>query len=181
MNDDEWAIFAPFVTSNRSRGGRPPRDHRLTLDGIFWITRIGAQWRDLPDEFGVWNSVLPPVSAVDAAGRLGRSAGRLGRARSRRRSVADDRQHHDPCTSLCCRRKRGTHRQGLGRSRGGFTTKLHAATNADGLPVGSMITPGQTHNAKVATEPPRICRRLQTLRGWSDDEEDCGELFAGSA
>ena len=57
MSDDEWAIFAPFVMSNRSRGGRPPRDHRLTLDGIFWITRTGGQWRDLPDEFGVWNSV----------------------------------------------------------------------------------------------------------------------------
>lgn len=57
MSDTEWAIFAPFVVSTRPRGGRSPRDHRLILDGIFWIARTGAQWRDLPDEFGAWNSV----------------------------------------------------------------------------------------------------------------------------
>ena len=49
-------------------------------------------------------------------------------------------------------RKRGAHRQGLGRSRGGFTTKLHADTNADGWPLGLLITPGETHDAKVAVE-----------------------------
>jgi len=57
MSDEEWAIFAPFVTDNRSRGGRPPRDHRRNLDGIFWIGRTGSAWRDLPEEFGPWNSV----------------------------------------------------------------------------------------------------------------------------
>lgn len=57
MGDEEWAVFAPFVTDNRARGGRPPGDHRRTLDGIFWIARTGAPWRDLPAEFGAWNSV----------------------------------------------------------------------------------------------------------------------------
>lgn len=57
MSDEEWAVFAPFVTDNRARGGRPPRDHRRTLDGIFWVARKGAPWRDLPAEFGAWNSV----------------------------------------------------------------------------------------------------------------------------
>ncbi|WP_394074199.1 transposase [Xanthobacter autotrophicus] len=32
--------------------GRRPRDHRLVLDGIFWIARTGTQWRDLPNFFG---------------------------------------------------------------------------------------------------------------------------------
>lgn len=57
MSDEEWAAFAPFLTENRARGGRPPRDHRRTLDGIFWIARTGAPWRDLPEEFGLWGSV----------------------------------------------------------------------------------------------------------------------------
>jgi transposase len=57
MSDEEWAVFAPFVTENRTRGGRPPRDHRLILDGIFWIARAGAPWRDLPEAFGKWSSV----------------------------------------------------------------------------------------------------------------------------
>lgn len=57
MSDGEWTVFSPFLTENRARGGRPPRDHRRTLDGIFWIARTGAPWRDLPEEFGIWSSV----------------------------------------------------------------------------------------------------------------------------
>ena len=57
MSDDEWAFFEPFLIETGPRRGRPPRDHRLVLDGIFWIARTGAQWRDLPDHFGKWGSV----------------------------------------------------------------------------------------------------------------------------
>jgi len=57
MEDAEWAIFEPFITSIRGRSGRPASDHRRVLDGVFWIARTGAQWRDLPDEFGKWSSV----------------------------------------------------------------------------------------------------------------------------
>jgi transposase len=32
-------------------------NHRLVLDGVFWIARTGAAWRDLPEEFGKWGSV----------------------------------------------------------------------------------------------------------------------------
>lgn len=57
MDEAELAFFAPFLIENRSRGGRRPQDHRKVLDGIFWITRTGSAWRDLPAEFGNWNSV----------------------------------------------------------------------------------------------------------------------------
>ena len=57
MSDDEWVFFEAFITAIRGQGGRPPRDHRLVLDGVFWITRTGAPWRDLPEEFGKWYSV----------------------------------------------------------------------------------------------------------------------------
>jgi transposase len=40
-------------------------------------------------------------------------------------------------------RKGGTERNALGRSRGGFSTKINARTNAEGLPIG---TPGQAHD-----------------------------------
>jgi transposase len=57
MTDEEWALFAPFLATPCEQGGRPPGDHRRVLDGIFWIARTGAPWRDLPAEFGNWNSV----------------------------------------------------------------------------------------------------------------------------
>ena len=57
MSDEEWAFFEPFVTVRGPGSGRPPRDHRRVLDGIFWIARTGSQWRDLPEVFGKWSSV----------------------------------------------------------------------------------------------------------------------------
>ena len=57
MTDEEWGIIEPFLTSPSSHGGRPPSNHRRVLDGILWICRTGAPWRDLPEEFGNWNSV----------------------------------------------------------------------------------------------------------------------------
>jgi transposase len=57
MSDVEWAFFEPFVVAGGPLSGRPPSDHRRTLDGIFWVTRTGAPWRDLPEELGKWNSV----------------------------------------------------------------------------------------------------------------------------
>ena len=44
------------------------------------------------------------------------------------------------------RRKRGGETNALGRSRGGFSTKINARTNAEGLPIGIVITPGQAHD-----------------------------------
>ena len=57
MSDEEWAFFEEFILAIRGRGGRPASNHRRGLDGVFWIARTGAQWRDLPEEFGKWSSV----------------------------------------------------------------------------------------------------------------------------
>ncbi len=54
MSDEEWDLFEPFLTSST---GRPPQSHRRVLDGVFWVMRTGSPWRDLPAEFGNWNSV----------------------------------------------------------------------------------------------------------------------------
>ncbi|HRK24119.1 MAG TPA: transposase [Beijerinckiaceae bacterium] len=45
------------LIENRTRGGRRPLDHRRVLDGVLYVTRTGVPWRDLPPEFGHWNSV----------------------------------------------------------------------------------------------------------------------------
>jgi transposase len=54
MTDEEWGYFEPFLVQKR---GRPPRNHRLVLDAVFWMMRTGAPWRDLPTELGEWNSI----------------------------------------------------------------------------------------------------------------------------
>ena len=67
--------------------------------------------------------------------------------------MADDRQHH--CARTSARRRgtqgqRGADAQGLGRSRGGLSTKIHAATEALGLPIRLIGTPGQRNDIAFA-------------------------------
>ena len=57
MSDEEWAFHECFILAARAPNGRKPLNHRLVLDGIFWIARTGSPWRDLPEEFGKWSSV----------------------------------------------------------------------------------------------------------------------------
>lgn len=57
MTDEEWAFFERFILAIRAANGRKPANHRVVLDGIFWIARTGSPWRDLPEEFGKWSSV----------------------------------------------------------------------------------------------------------------------------
>ena len=50
---------------------------------------------------------------------------------------------------MCGRHKKGSQEtEALGRSRGGFTTKLHARCDAKGRPLGFVLTPGQTHDTQ---------------------------------
>lgn len=66
--EEEWAFFLPFVTMRGPRSGWRPWDHRLVLDGVFWIARTCAQWRYLPDFFGKWSSVYRQFSRWTLAG-----------------------------------------------------------------------------------------------------------------
>jgi transposase len=57
ISDELWAVVEPVLPSGVGRRGRPWNDHRRTLEGIAWRFRTGAPWRDLPEEFGGWQSV----------------------------------------------------------------------------------------------------------------------------
>src|SRR5688572_30366898 len=58
LSDEEWAILQPWLPPERSgKAGNPYRSHRLVLNGIFWILRSGAPWRDLPERYGAWSTV----------------------------------------------------------------------------------------------------------------------------
>lgn len=53
ISDEQWEKIKPFLPKcKRSRlGGRPPADERACLEGILWVLRSGARWRDLPERY----------------------------------------------------------------------------------------------------------------------------------
>jgi transposase len=53
----EWEQLSPLLPPSKPRTGRPNKDHRQVINGILWILRTGAPWRDLPERYGSWQSV----------------------------------------------------------------------------------------------------------------------------
>lgn len=62
LTDEQWERIEPLIPRSQARTGRPPKDRRLMLDGIFWILATGAPWRDLPERFGPWQTVYDHFS-----------------------------------------------------------------------------------------------------------------------
>jgi transposase len=57
LTDSEWRILDPLLP-DRGERGPPIPDKRRTVNGILWVLRTGAPWRDLPERYGNWNSVF---------------------------------------------------------------------------------------------------------------------------
>jgi transposase len=57
LTDREWERLEPLLPPQKPRVGRPAKDHRQIVNGILWINRTGAPWRDLPERYGSWKTV----------------------------------------------------------------------------------------------------------------------------
>jgi putative transposase len=85
--DELWLVIEPVLPSGAGRRGRPWNDHRLTLEAIAWRFRTGSPWRDLPADFGAWQSIWErhrrwstdgTYAAMFAAVRAAPTGGRTG-------------------------------------------------------------------------------------------------------
>jgi transposase len=69
LTDEQWALPEPLIPRpprRPDRRGRPWRDAREVLDGVLWMLRTGAPWRDLP---GRYPSPTKPVTGASRRGR----------------------------------------------------------------------------------------------------------------
>jgi transposase len=57
LTNIQWKRLAPLLPPQKPKTGRPAHDHRTIIDGILWILRTGAPWRDLPERYGPWRTV----------------------------------------------------------------------------------------------------------------------------
>lgn len=52
LTDEQWERLERLLPPEKLRTGRPNHSHRRILNGIFWINRTGAPWKDLPGCYG---------------------------------------------------------------------------------------------------------------------------------
>ena len=57
FTDEQWGLIEPLLPSSDGLRGRAFRNNRLVVEGIAYRYRAGVAWRDLPAEFGPWQTV----------------------------------------------------------------------------------------------------------------------------
>lgn len=76
LSDAEWGLISDLMPEVGGPG-RPWNDHRQVINGMMWILRTGAPWRDLPEHYGVWQSVYDRFNRWREDGTLDRMLKRL--------------------------------------------------------------------------------------------------------
>jgi transposase len=57
LTDEQWQQLEPLLPAQKPNRGRPNLEHRTVINGILWILKPGAPWRDLPERYGKWQTV----------------------------------------------------------------------------------------------------------------------------
>jgi transposase len=57
LTEEQWTKIAALLPAQKPPRGRPAKDHRTVLNGILWVLRTGAPWRDLPERYGPWQTI----------------------------------------------------------------------------------------------------------------------------
>ena len=143
-----WGRLAPLLPPQRPRTGRPALDHRTFVEAVLWLARTGAPWRDLPAELMNWRTAWRRLQRWTAAGIWDRIVDAL---RAMAPEAGWDAHMLDSTVvrahvHAAGRQEEGLGEQALGRSRGGFSTKLHLRCDGRGRPVTAHLTAGQRHD-----------------------------------
>ena len=147
MTEADWTIVLQIFGASRSRRGDKGRDDRKFLEALLFR---GSQ-HHLASASGPIRALEQRVEAVLAIepDRYIRSLLRCARGDERdRASRSDVRFHRSARPCLGGRGKRGQNNQALGRSRGGFSTKIHLKTDFGGLPIAFHLTGGEASDSR---------------------------------
>lgn len=175
VTDSQWKKIAPLLPGKAGDPGRTAEDNRIFINAIFWLAKTGAPWRDLPERFGNWNSVFRRFRRWSDNGIWLKIMEALGDEDAEGfeelmldSSVVRAHQH-----AAGAEKKTGEMDQALGRSRGGFSTKIHAAVSGDGQAVRLVLTGGQRHDI---TEAEHLVDGLHPKSVIADKGYDSDEL-----
>jgi transposase len=160
LTDAQWAVLEPALPADPGRG-RPPRwTKRQLIDGIRWRVRAGTPWRDVPEAYapwqtlyrwfrrwqrdGTWAKILSRLQTrADAAGEIGWSVSVDSTVSRAHQHAAGARREGDLQKEPPGGVQTEPADHGLGRSRGGFTTKTHLACEQGRKTLSMVITAGQ--------------------------------------
>lgn len=145
-------------------------EHRMTLEGIIYRLRTGIPWRDLPREFGRWNSVYSRFNTWSKNGILMLLFNKLSEISDLEWVFADGsviRAHQHSAGAAT------QSNECIGKSRGGRSTKIHLVVDSCGFPVYFELSAGQRHDVTHAESLVDNLREVNTFiadKGYDSDK-----------
>lgn len=174
LSDDEWqCLLAKLRTIRGIRVGFPVTCRRF-IESVLWILRTGAQWRALPSLHGNWNSIFKRFSRWCCLGVWGQILDEFAQGADLQNVCIDStvaRAH--ACAAGAG--KNSEEQEALGRSRGGFSCKIHALTDSLGLPLKFILTGGQVADISQAIP---LLQGIKTDALLADKGYDADKLLA---
>ena len=154
LTEAEWATLAPLLPPQKPATGRPAEDHRGILNAILWKVRTGAPWRDLPERYGSWSTVHSRFRRWRLAGVWDRLFAAVQQQADAAGQLDWDVHFVDSTVIRAHQHAAGAKRggpasQALGRSQGGFSTKVHLRAEGHGKLLTVLLTPGQQHESTM--------------------------------
>ncbi|HEU0083250.1 MAG TPA: IS5 family transposase, partial [Bradyrhizobium sp.] len=145
LSDTVWAKIEALLPGKKSDRGVTAKDNRLFLEAVLWRARAGLPWRDLPSEFGHWNSVFTRFRRWVRAMVFERIFKALSGESDFEYEIIDGTivTVHQQASGA----KGGAEKNAIGRSRGGLTSKIVALVDALGNLVRFILLPGQRHDS----------------------------------
>jgi transposase len=152
LTDALWQRLAAVLAATKSPAGAPPAlPDRAFVEAVLYVARTGIPWRDLPRCFGRWDAVDQRFRRWQQAGHWQALFQAAPQALAQIDLLLFDttvvRAH--PHAAGARKVSGGQAAQALGRSRGGFGTKIHVAAADERTAVAVVLTPGQQGDATV--------------------------------
>jgi transposase len=142
-SDQDWDRIKDLLPGRPGSRGAPARDNRRFLHAVLWIAKTGAPWRDLPEYFGKWNTVWRRFDRWARKGIWNNLFGNFQDPDLEWLVLDSTVVRAHPHAAGARKSSGGQEAQSLGRRRGGFGTKIHAAVSGLLLPVILLLSPGQ--------------------------------------
>src|SRR5829696_2348928 len=134
MTDQDWATVVQVFRACRSRRGDKGRDDRTFLEALHYFSVHNMTWRALPEAFGTWNSIWKRFWRLSRAGVFEAFFDALAAMSQTAHLVQMFDSTVVRAYVSAAGAKGGQDGQALGRSRGGFSTKIHLKADLDGRP-----------------------------------------------
>lgn len=112
LNEEQFQLIEDLLPKTGSPGGQW-RDHRQILNGMFWVLNSGAQWREMPDRYGPWETVYSRFRRWSRDGTFARMLERLQLELNEDGTIDLDTWYVDSTIVRASRSAAGARRQGV--------------------------------------------------------------------